>query len=183
MKVKKLGFPPNNIQIWDTTSKGLHLAGDCIKNATETFFNNRAQGVTGSSSLFNLDTSKLTTNDIQQSLQEINAGNYRIYPVDGDGQIKPFVEAATGAPYVRGAAYYMLTKKELVQSNKKICIRERASNKLYGGDNARRLLNLPLNQNIDVRPDTNALFDIFVESTSVNRKILAGTSVLVFTTA
>lgn len=74
-------------------------------------------------------------------------------------------------------------KKELVQSNKKICIRERASNKLYGGDNARRLLNLPLNQNIDVRPDTNALFDIFVESTSVNRKILAGTSVLVFTTA
>lgn len=176
---KKLGFPSNNIQIWNTNAAGLQAAGDSIKNATEAFFNNRAAGIVGSNNLFKLDTSNLSTSTVQQNLQELAADSYQIYQVEVDGAIKAFVEEKTGAPYVKGTTNYMLNKKELIQSYKKIFIRERTTGKVYGGDNARNLLKLPLNQDIDVRPDANNMFDIFVESTSVNRKVVAGTSVLV----
>jgi len=176
---KKLGFPANNIQIWNTNAAGLQAAGDSIKSATEAFFNNRAAGIVGSTNLFKLDTSNLTASTVQQTLQELAANTYQIYPVDADGAIKAFVEAKTGAPYLKGHANYLLNKKELIQSYKKIFIRERTSGKVYGGDNARNLLKLPLGQDIEVRPDANNVFDIFVESTSVNRKVVSGTSVLV----
>lgn len=178
-EAKKYGISAQNISIWDTTSAtGIIEAGNNIHKATDIFFDNRAAGIS-TKNLFKLDTSNLDNATIQNNLQEVDKNTYTIYQVDADSSIKSFIEN-TGNPYTKGCASYLLTKKELVQSNKKICIRERSTNKIYSGNNARTLLKLPLDQDVDVRPDNNNLFDIFIESTSVNRKILSGTSLLYF---
>lgn len=178
-EAKKYGISAQNISIWDTSSvAGVNEINNNIHVATDLFFDNRAAGII-TNGLFKLDTSNLNSVAVQQTLQELNSNTYTIFTADSDSAIKAFVENKTGSPYVKGHANYLLNKKEMIQSYKKIYIRERATGKVYGGDNARTLLKLPLNQDIDVRPDASNGFDIFVESTSVNRKVVSGSSVLV----
>jgi len=178
-EAKKFGFPANNIQVWDTSDAGMQKVGDNIRHVTDEYLNNRAMGIRGTQNLFKVDLSNITTTAVQSSLQELNPTTFTIYTATQDQAIKAFVEAQTGKSYVKGNNYYLLNKKEHIQSYKNIFIRERATGKVYGGDNARNLLQLPIGQDIDVKPDTNNVFDIYVESTSVNRKILNGTTVLV----
>ena len=177
-EAKKFGFPNQNVVIWDTSAAGLHKAGDSIKAATEAFMLNHAKGIKGSTNLFQVDMSNVTSATVQQKLHELDPATYDIYQVDADQAIKAFVEAKTGNPLVKGNAYYMLNKKELIQAYKKILIREQATGKVYGGNNARDLLKLPPTD-IEVKPTDHNTFDIFIESTSVNRKVIAGTSVIV----
>jgi len=178
-EAKKFGFPNQNVVIWDTSAAGLHKAGDSIKAATEAFMLNHAKGIKGSTNLFQVDMSNVTAATVAQTLQEIDVNTYTIYEAQADQSIKAFVEEKTGAPFVKGACYE-LCKKELIQSYKKIFIKDKSANKLYGGDNSRTLLKMPLNQDIEVKPSDFGNFLIFVESTSLNRKIISGTSVLVF---
>lgn len=177
-EAKKFGILKQNITIWDTTSAaGVAEIGNNIHNATDLFFDNRAAGKV-TKHLFKLDTSNLTTDNVIQTLQEINPATYSIYVVDQDGPIKAFIEQKSAAPYVKGKSFYLLTKKETIQSNKIIYILEKNTAKVYGGANARQLIGLPLDQDIDVKPMPSDKFDIYVESTSVNRKLIAGTTVL-----
>jgi hypothetical protein len=176
-EAKKYGINANNIMMWNTSSStGVEEAGENIHTATDVFFSNRAAGIS-TKNIFKLDTTNLSTNAVRSALVEMDPSTYEFLAVNADAQIKPFVESF-GKIYAKGCAYYQLTKKELVQSYKKICIRERASGKVFGGDNSRNLLNLPLDSDINISPDGNGSYDIFIESTSVNRKVLTGTNVL-----
>lgn len=104
---------------------------------------------------------------------------YKIVPATADSNVKDFVQTATGKAFTKGSACYQLTKKELIQSYKKIFIQDKTTNKVYGGDHSRDLLKLPQNVDIDVKPASYGNFNIYVESTSTNRKILANTFVLI----
>lgn len=177
-EAKKFGFSQNNIQIWDTSAEGLRKVGDNIRVATEAFLTNRAQGIRGTTNLFNLDLSGVTIDNVKSELTELDPSTYHIFEATCDTSIKPFVESKTGRALVRGSANYQLTKRELIQGNKHIYIRETSTGKVYGGDHSRTLLQLPTSD-VHVKPSDHSGFDIFVESTSVNRKILAGTHVLV----
>ena len=177
-EAKKFGFAPNNIQIWNTDKDGILKAGDNIRAATESFLTNRQQGVRGTQNLFKIDMANVTVSAVQGTLQELDAATYKIIPALADAAIKDFVLAQTGKPLVKGSACYQLNKKETIQDYKKIFIQDRTTNKVYGGNHARDLLNLPHNAEVEVKPASYGNFNIFVESTSANRKIVAGTSVL-----
>ncbi len=57
-------------------------------------------------------------------------------------------------------------------------IRDKKTNAIYGGDAALQALGLPSYGTCRLAPGSHPAFDIFVQSTSVNRKLPAGTHVL-----
>lgn len=174
-EAKKFGFPKENIAVWDaTTTKGLNEAGERIRQTTEVFMVNRTKGIRGSKSLFTLATPSVKT--VAKTLDNLHYGQYRLLDVDETGRIDEFVEYELNRPYKLGEAYYQLTKTEEIQPQKKIAIF--ANHKVYFGDEARALLGLP-DYHVKVTPSDHPEYDIFVQSTSVNRKLIEGTKLLI----
>lgn len=64
-----------------------------------------------------------------------------------------------------------------IQGNKELMVVEKNSGRAYSGPDARRVVGLP-DMTVRVKPDHNPDFDIFVRSTSTNRKLIAGTRLL-----
>lgn len=174
-EAKKFGFPQNNIQLWDTSAKGIEEVGRRIKAVTDTYMTQRTTGVRGTRNLFQIDASALNAAPTQ--LAELNPKEYHLFPVNYVCAIKDFVEQQTSRGYVLGNAFYQLTKPEEIQPHKEIVVRNLACGKLYGGPSARKLLNLP-DYSVRVAPDNYSTYEIFVQSTSTNRKLMAGTALL-----
>ena len=79
----------------------------------------------------------------------------------------------------KGAAFYQLTKTETaIQDYKKIIIRDKTSNAIYEGVATRDLLGVPHVGNIRLAPGNHGNYDIFIQSTSVNRKLDKNTQLL-----
>lgn len=174
-EAKKFGFPKENIAIWDaTTARGLNEAGERIRQTTESFMQNRRLGIRGSRSLFTLKTPTMTT--ISRKLNSLNYGQFRLYDVEDTGRIDEFVESKTRRPYKLGEAYYQLMKREEIQPQKEIAIL--SNSKVYVGHEARELLGLP-DHHVKVTPTDYPGYEIFVQSTSVNRKLIEGTKLLI----
>lgn len=175
---QKFGFPNDNIMIWNATSQGLKETNKTITQATTNYFTQRSKGIRSTKNLFSLDTSNLNTSVVNSTLVQLKPSEYSLYPVNKDVPIKDWVEGFTKQPYVIGSAYYQLTKPEKIQAAKQICVQNKKNGKLYSGRNARDLLGLP-DVEVKVAPVSYADFNIFVQSTSVNRKLIGGTNVLV----
>ncbi len=175
---ERFGFPPNNIQVWSTTSKGMLEVGETIRRATDNFMTARSQGVRSTNNLFKLDVKNLNQTTVVTKLDKLKTSDYNLFPVHRDAPIKDYVESFTQEPYRPGSAYYLLTKKETIQAYKQICVQEKTTGKVYSGSAARDILGLP-NHEVKVAPDTDARYDIFIQSTSVNRKLIGGTKVIV----
>jgi hypothetical protein len=113
----------------------------------------------------------------------MDAGKYVLIPVDQQTSIRDFVTRA-GHQYRTGCAFYELSKREKIQANKQIAVAEkdpvtgRTTGKVFSGPAARQLLGLPQTE-VTVTPGSNAAYTVFVQSTSVNRKLVPGTKLLV----
>lgn len=181
-EAKKFGFPADNIAIWTTSAKGMDEVGSNIREATDNFMSNRARGIRGTTSLFKFDTASVTKTSVKANLDPLNAKDYEILlvrPAQEGMMIRDFVQKMLRSfTYTKGCAYYQLTKKETVQSNKNICIRENSTGKVYTGDTVRDVLGLP-DHEIRVEPAQHKQFSFFVQSTSVNRKLVGNTDVIV----
>ena len=176
-EAKKFGFPANNISVWSTTEKGIEEAGSVMQNATESYFKARSSCVRGTKNLFNLDSSGL--NKVKNVLTELDPKNYNLFPVHEDGvAIAKFVESWTKAKYRLNSSFFMLSKPETIQSYKQICIMDKTNGKIYSGPQARTALGLP-DATVKVNPVSHDKYFIFVQSSSVNRKLVAGTQLLV----
>jgi hypothetical protein len=177
-EAKKLGFPADNIAIWDTTAKGMSEVGDQIRKATDNFMTSRATGVRGYKTLFNMEAAvaSISSADVKK-LSKLHPGQYRVAEIKADSQIAPFVEKFTGRAYKIGEAFYQLTKPEKVQADKVLALMDKKSKYLYTGENARKVLGLP-DTEVKVTPAQHADFDIYIQSGSVNRKLIAGTRLL-----
>lgn len=172
------GFPSANIAVWDATSaKGVEEAGRVVREATESFMNARSVGVRSMKSIFDMNLDKLSSSKMSGALDKLHPGRYRMFDVKRESVIAPFIERMTGCQYVSGTAYYQLMKKESIQPQKQIAILDKRDHAVYTGANARKMLGLP-DLEVRVNPQGNPNFDVFVQSTSVNRKLLAGTKVL-----
>lgn len=78
--------------------------------------------------------------------------------------------------FIKGRAYYELTKTEIVQSYKDIAvIDKRRPNEVFAG--GRDVLGFPAGE-VKVKPGDHGNYRIFVQSTSVNRATDVGTEVL-----
>lgn len=174
-EAKKFGFPKDNIAVWDATSaKGVSEMGERIRETTETFMVNRSKGIRGSRSLFQLATP--SKGEIENNLDYLSRFNYDLVDVNYTGRIDEFVKNELRRPYVVGSAYYQLTKTETIQPQKQIAIL--ANGRIYTGYEARELLGLP-DYHVKVRPNDYQDYKIFVQSTSTNRKLIAGQQLLV----
>ncbi|MYV50746.1 vWA domain-containing protein [Streptomyces sp. SID2888] len=172
------GFPRDNIAIWDATStQGLEEAGQVIRQATEKFMVGRTQGIRGSRAVFSTGADTVNKDTIKAAgLTPVNPSAYQLIPVARDAAIRDWV-IECGHTYRTGGAFYQLSKSEKIQARKQIAVLEKKSDRVYTGPEARALLGLP-DVEIRVKPDHNDDFTIFVQSTSVNRKLVPNTRLL-----
>lgn len=179
MSMQNLGFPFGNIVTWEQTEAGLRDVGTKMAAATSSYYGTRSRGIRSTSSLFNVGTGGLKPADVKGAgAVALTPGQFRMLAVTNDTPISDFVEAKTRRAYRLGEGYYQLTKKETIQAGKKIALYHRGKHTVYTGDAARQLLNLP-DYEVRVDPSQGGDYDIFVQSTSTNRKLLGGTTLLV----
>ena len=174
-EAKKFGFSKNNIAIWNPNSiKGIDESFTVIRQSTDNFMQQRTTGLRSSKGIFDMTTTNLNQKTVKK-LKEIN--NTLLLSVKEKYPIREFIEKQ-GITYRIGMAYYQLTKAETIQPSKQICIRDLKTLKIYSGDYARKLLGLP-DMEVKVRPQDNPKYEVFVQSTSVNRNLVPNTHLLI----
>lgn len=178
-EAKRFGFPAGNIATWDTTSNmGIEEVGKIIRQSTDSYMSARASGVRGTRSLFSTGADAVNAGTVAAAkLTPMKTGSYFLVPVPKDSVIKEFVES-TGNVYRVGNSYYELMKTETIQGNKRLAVVDNKTHKVYTGDGVRKMIGLS-DLSVRVKPNHNPDYKIFVQSTSVNRKLIAGTRVLI----
>lgn len=176
-----LGIPEGNVLEWDQTARGVAQASAANEAAVNEFYSARRSG-TRSSKTFYSSMKDVKPADVKAVLTDISA-EVLLFPVNDreEGQqIRDFVEARLkGGKMAKGAAFYQLVKTEdKIQDYKLIAIRDKTTNAVYCGPAARDMLGLPHYGDARVRPGDHGNFDVFVQSTSVNRKVNANTQLL-----
>jgi len=173
-------IPAGNIREWEQTVKGVQDVQRSTVNSTLSYFTARSVGTKSVDNFYiQTDLSNLKKSDLKKldNLQN----QFKAWTVEKESDVKTFVEGH-GKKFVIGSVYYALTKKEKVQPQKKVLVMEKGSKAVYGGAQARDLIGLPQGVNATVEPGNHANYDVYVQSTSVNRKLVRGTKVLFDTT-
>lgn len=209
-EVKYLGFPADNIAVWDASSeKGLEEAVTTIQQTYSSYSTARATGVKGTRNIFTLGAA-VDAKEVKKNLTALSNKDYQIVPVvntpdtfnwiekrkNKQGEviekdkgrfveIKKFVDYAH-PPYKVGMAYYQLftndkRTREKIQGNKAIAVLDKRNSQVYTGDAARKVIGLP-EYDITVKAESNPNFEIFVQSSSVNRYLPIGSRLLLITT-
>lgn len=173
--VSHLGVPAENIQQWETTNAGMEKSTKETKKAMDSFFTARAAGAKSSTAFYasaaDVDTSALADITKDTSL-------YVVPDADMGIEIRDFI-LRHRMEYLKGAAFYQLTKTESrVSHTKLIAIRSRLTGKTFAGLEARQMIGLPTDRNARLHPGDHGNYDIFIQSESVNRKLVGGTGVL-----
>jgi hypothetical protein len=175
---KNCGFPVGNIEVWNTNSqRGFEEVGQRLIDTYKNYSVMRSAGTNSSNRLF-IDTKNLSVADVKQSLVEDNS--FRKYAVTATTAqpIREYTESVTGRGYILGSVFYQLTKPETIQSQKQIAIRNKQDGKVYSGANARQVLGLPSYGFANVRPGDFGDWEIYIQSTSVNSKLIPGQNFL-----
>lgn len=109
----------------------------------------------------------------------VEKSRFKTFPVKNKHTIKNLVEL-NRLPFKKGRGFYQLSKPELIQDYKEVIIRKKEDKgAIITGDKVREVLGIPKSSKkfkIDLTeiPD----FDVFVQSTSVNRILLPDTDFL-----
>lgn len=175
--MENLGFPKGNIEVWDTSEKGIEEVGQKFETTMNSFYQARSMGVRSSQTIFS-DLSKVTAKSVNKILDEIKDFDIIINETTQAVEIKPLAEKKTKKPYTKGNGFYELVKIEHVQANKHIAVQNKKTGKVYTGDAARDLLNLP-NDEVKIVPGDFGEWVVYIQSNAVNRKIIPKQRVLV----
>jgi hypothetical protein len=168
-----------NCREWEQTNAGFYDTVATMSIGTQTYAAERAKGATRTTTFYKT-TTDLSSLDPAELKQCTNlTGILKTISVPREAVIKEFYEQQTGKPYMKGAAFYQLTKPERIQAHKDIVLREKGRATFWGGAKARELVGLEPYVDGDVKPGNHANYDIFVQSTSDNRKLVRGTTLLV----
>lgn len=174
-----LGIPDGNIQEWETTTAGMAASTQATTQAMDSYYTTRSSGAK-SSNVFYANAAAVDAKALAATLKDIS-GDVSLYvvPDDQNGvEIRPFI-LTKRMEYLKGSAFYQLTKTEArVSETKLIAIRNRTDGKIYSGIEARKLIGMPVSGNARLHPGDHGNFDIFIQSESTNRKLVGGTGVL-----
>lgn len=166
-----------NVMEWEQSERGTRAVAQSFSRSYDQYFASRAAGAKSTRGFFETDLSKVRATTVKKKLKNL-ARAFVALKVPYEIEIRPFVEKA-GYTYVKGNAFYQLSKEEdAIQAYKQILLREKNKMSIFGGDEARDLIGLPADKTVSVRPGNHANWDIFVQSTSVNRKLVRGTTLL-----
>lgn len=174
-----LGLLKGNIVEWDISSDtGFVAAAQTLSSGYGTYLKGRSVGATRSSNFFEAKVDPAQAKLVKQALTDVQ-GDFKQLPVTTNTPkvIKAFVEYM-GLRFMKGRAFYQLTKPEKVQHHKEVLLKELKTGKIYGGSEAREILGLPQWQEVKVKPADFSDWQIFVQSTSDNRKLMDGTTLL-----
>lgn len=178
--LERLGIPAGNIQEWEQTERGLRESSNITRQAVNNYYTARTQTGLRSTDSFYANLKGVTPGEIKRKMANIST-EVTILPVKRSSQIREFIEyyvCGTNSMQM-GSAFYQLTKPEkVVKSDRVICIRDKSSGAVYAGKAARDLLGIPTTGTIKLQPGDHGNFDIFIQSRSVNRKLMPGTEVL-----
>lgn len=174
--MERLGVLADSVAIWDTSGvQGLNTVASSIRAATDNFMNARTKGVRGTRSVFGTGLDAVNVQTVSQTLTPLSGYSHLF--VEDKVRIDEFVTERTGS-YTKGQAYYQLVKTENIQPQKQVLVVDKKTGMVYGGSEARGLIGLG-STTVRVRPDVNPLYDVYVQSTSLNRNLVPGTTVLV----
>lgn len=115
-------------------------------------------------------------------LVPVMPGRFQVMTVDENCDIKGFV-TKNGIEFKKGRGFYELSKAETVQQYKEIIMQDRETGEMFTGSQVREKLGLqPQTEKGGVNEKLYAAdakkFRVFVQSTSVNRKLIGGTTFL-----
>jgi len=178
-ELEGLGFPRNNIDLWNTDKEGVEEVGRRFKASLDGYMTQRSVGVRATTSMFS-DLNKASVADIKQVANEVS--NFEVISNNATKAvyIKPLVEKQVKRfTYRKGCAFYELVKNENVQASKEVAVQSKDSGKVYKGREARVILGLPHDSAAKVTPQFNKKWDIYVQSLSVNRNVIPKQRVLV----
>jgi hypothetical protein len=186
---RDFGVAPGNVAEWEQTAQGADQMTQVSSAGLGTFLAQRTVGVRSRRSYFEVNAAQLTQRLVKKELKDRSA-DFRMYAVnptwaDDHGlardklPIKEYVESVTGENYVIGSTYYRLEKKEKIQGYKKVAMMRKGKPEIYIGDEARELLGMTSGQDMWVVPGNFGEWNIFVQSTSPNRNLRAGSDILI----
>lgn len=203
---KSYGFPSGNIATWDaSTEKGMREAGETMRRTTDSYMTSRASGIRSTTNLFDIGANVVNAQTILDAgLHPIDYSEYDLVPIpplkglvkpdDYDekkrrkpwkahgGRIDEFVQGVRGGQYIVGQAYYQLVadKVEKVQASKNIAVVNKKTDRVYTGAGARKLLGLPDNMEVRIKPSASDEYLVYVQSKSPNRLLVPGCRLLIF---
>jgi hypothetical protein len=174
-KITSLGIPLDNIQFWETTTEGMKASTLATTQAVDSYFTARSNGLR-SSNAFYANAAQVNTQILQDVTKDVSL--YVVDPSDNGIEIRDFI-LKHRMEYLKGSAFYQLTKTEArVQHTKLILVRDRNTGKIYAGKEARQMIGLPTDRNARLHPGDHKNYDLFIQSESVNRKLVGGTGVV-----
>jgi hypothetical protein len=175
------GVPEANCREWEGTARGVMELANVVGASTQGYYGSVTRGAKATTGFFTADLNKVKASDVKRAMVDVS-GALKSYVVPREMAIKEFVEDVAKQAYRIGDTFYQLSKAESIQPDKKILVKEKGKSAIYYGDDARAVLGLPPatpNSILKIKPGNLAQWDLFVNSHSVNRKLVRGTSVLV----
>lgn len=155
------------------------LGGDKLQSLEETIVStgrmDRARD-----QMFNALNKRTTSKRFKApKLTPVTPGRFQLFKVRSDDAIRPFVEKQ-GLDFKKGKGFYELNKPTEVQDYKEIIIVENSTGDMFTGDKVRDILKLPKSGMVNIgKREIERLTEdhkVFVQSTSVNRKLTAGST-------
>lgn len=181
--VKSLNLYDGNIEEWETSVRGMEQSSASTNAAVSSYFTARSTGKTATRSFY-ADIKNLSKDEVKAQLIDISSQiqTWTVQTEAEGSQIREFVEHKLGSSMLKGGAFYKLVagKKsaDKVQDHKMVIIRDKNTGVVYSGQAARDLIGLPRYGDAKVRPGDLGDWEIFIQSTSVNRKLPINTEVL-----
>lgn len=174
-----LGISSGNIHVWAATEAGVETSTAATTSSISSYATQRAAGVTSTKTFYS-DASKVTKKDLKE-LKDVT-GDVKVFEAKQEEKnIREFVERRLRKTSLKGSSFYQLMKTEKeVQDYKKLILRDKKTGTLYFGDKIRSFLGLPDTGSVKLVPGNHGAFDVFVQSTSTNRIVPRGTSVIYY---
>ncbi len=179
-KLDGLNIPLDNIQEWETSVAGMAKSTAATTQAMDNYYSTRSAGAK-STGVFYANAANVSQATVKAALVDISAelNMWTVLPEEDGTEIKPFSEKRLNGPLLKGAAFYQLTKTEArVQDTKTILIRDKTTGRVYYGLAARQMIGLPDTGTVRLKVGDHGNYDIFIQSTSTNRKLVAGSQVV-----
>lgn len=129
-----------------------------------------------------IKSSEAVTLKEMDKLVPVIPGRFQTFLVEDNMDIKGFV-TSRGIEFKKGRGFYELSKAETVQQYKEVIIQDRETGEMFTGSQVREELGLsPQTErggvNERLHKDATKKYRVFVQSTSVNRKLIGGTTFL-----
>lgn len=170
-----VGIPGGNFKAWDGSLKALSEVQTMTSSAIGTYTQSRRTGVTRSATLY-ADATKLNTGAVRGYAKQVVPTETKVVSKHMDGRaIADFFKK-----FEPGRHYYQLIKPEYIQEDKDLVVHIKDQNEYrVGSRSIRTLLGLPETGKIRVAPGPQSdKYDIYVQSSSVNRKLVEGQKLL-----